>query len=645
VNVERRSWLRGLAGLSTLAGVFGVEVAAAAASDAAAGARLQRAEARRDAMRALVEKWNELASASRSLDGIGRRVDEAWSAIQRAHASDVKAVERASAGVPAVRDAVAARIAALDALEASARLEREAIARVARAPAAALGASVRDAEGALNARRRSETAFEELGRHLDSQGFDGLRAVVGAQQDLAGTRARIVGLQPELEALVAGYERLLRVLAATKAAQKSARDAGWVAARDGPESPTTPAAPALQGATSRALLGYPALESDTAWLGAAEAQNHELDDRAATVARLADAIAYLELIDAGKQATLAAERESLVRQRSVEQPALAQTRARLSTVVADSQTRIARLSGAAQAQKRTIDQLRESIGSAGDEASRTARQVDAEVDALLPAVRSAERAAIAEWEDAYAAVHGAPPLPIARAEVAPPRPAAAPTRAAPAAGVPPPLAGHAYDFFDAWDKEREGYGAYTYVVLRSASDLRTAAVQRRHERLLEIVQHQTDARDVSSSEAPSLNLFCLPVQATRERDRPDLGYGAALANQIKLRMQCGLFTRPELRQRLTGSAGPFLLTVPVRIGATDATTPLLLADLTTYPEAAIRDLATAYMGTLLRDFPRRQTLWKPPVAQKVALSLIWFASETSGLLQTVIPAGQAAPGG
>jgi len=205
--------------------------------------------------------------------------------------------------------------------------------------------------------------------------------------------------------------------------------------------------------------------------------------------------------------------------------------------------------------------------------------------------------------------------------------------------------GHAYDFFDAWDKEREGYGAYTYVVLRSASDLRTPAVQRRHERLLEIVQHQTDARDVSSSEAPSLNLFCIPVQATRERDRPDLGYGAALANQIKLRMQCGLFTRPELRQRLTGSAGPFLLTVPVRIGATDATTPLLLADLTTYPEAAIRDLATAYMGTLLRDFPRRQTLWKPPVAQKVALSLIWFASETSGLLQTVIPAGQATPGG
>ena len=55
MNVERRSWLRGLAGLSTLAGVFGVEVAAAAASDAAAGARLQRAEARRDAMRALVE--------------------------------------------------------------------------------------------------------------------------------------------------------------------------------------------------------------------------------------------------------------------------------------------------------------------------------------------------------------------------------------------------------------------------------------------------------------------------------------------------------------------------------------------------------------------------------------------------------------
>jgi hypothetical protein len=49
------------------------------------------------------------------------------------------------------------------------------------------------------------------------------------------------------------------------------------------------------------------------------------------------------------------------------------------------------------------------------------------------------------------------------------------------------------------------------------------------------------------------------------------------------------------------------------------------------------------MGTLLREFPRQQTLWTPPTPQKVALSMIWFASETSALLQTLIPAAQASP--
>ena len=58
------------------------------------------------------------------------------------------------------------------------------------------------------------------------------------------------------------------------------------------------------------------------------------------------------------------------------------------------------------------------------------------------------------------------------------------------------LRGHAYDFFDTWNGEREGYGAYTYVLLRSAADLEQRYVRRRYEELLSVIQTQSDARDI-----------------------------------------------------------------------------------------------------------------------------------------------------
>ena len=126
-------------------------------------------------------------------------------------------------------------------------------------------------------------------------------------------------------------------------------------------------------------------------------------------------------------------------------------------------------------------------------------------------------------------------------------------------------------------------------------------------------------------------------------DEDDFAATLARADQLKLRVQIGLFTRPELRARMTSSTGPFLVTVPKRIGAANSWSPLLFADLSQYPEGAVRDLALAYMGTLLKDFPTQQALWRPPVPQRVALSMIWFASETSTLVQAAIPAAEARP--
>ena len=72
---------------------------------------------------------------------------------------------------------------------------------------------------------------------------------------------------------------------------------------------------------------------------------------------------------------------------------------------------------------------------------------------------------------------------------------------------------------------------------------------------------------------------------------------------------------------------------------------LLFADLSSYPADAITDLATNYMGSLLKDFPTQQTLWRPPVPQRVALSMIWFGHEAGSLFESAIPPAEARPAG
>ena len=645
MNLQRRGWLRLLVELLWLSAAGVLATTARAAPTAADKTRLQRAQVQRDAMRALVEQWNAVTGAARSLGRSAGQVEDKWGEVTAAHADDMRSAQDASKAVPRLRSAIDARIAALVALQASAQQAREAVARTARAEARSLGAAVRESEAAFKVRRRNEAAFEELGRDLRDSGLQGFDAVLSGQRHLATTRTEMVELQRELDELVASHERLLGRLAAAQAAQLRAREAGWLSGAVEPASPAAQAVPALRGAGSKTLHAYPPLRADTTSRHSATTHNDELDERAAALERLADAITYIELVDGQKSASMAAEHASLVMQRAKAQSALTETRSSLVKDVTDTEARLADLSVAIGSQQRAIDRLRELVVPASDEARQTARQLTTDIGSLLPAVQKAERSAAAEWEDAYLAVYGTrpPPAPPTTPIVEPVAKVGIGDRATASPRPSPSLGGHAYDFFDTWDKERDGYGAYTYMLLRSAEDLRSVAVRQRYERLLDVVQRQTDARDVSRRDAQSLNLFCIPVQASREQARADLAYGAALGCQIKLRMQSGLFTRPELRGRLTSSAGPFLLTLPLRIDAADSSTALLFADLASYPEAAIADLATAYMGTLLQDFPTRQTLWTPPVPQRVALSMIWFASETSALLQTAIPAAQANP--
>lgn len=642
VNAQRRGWLRTAAGLPWLLVSYVVGTEAFAQPSAVALARLERAQARRDAMRDLVRKWKEVAYASGTLDRLAERMDEKWGEITAAHRSDVRSVQQATDAAPRLRGAIESRTAALNFMQAAAKQARDSVARISRADSRALNVVMRDGDATFKDRRRGEAAFEELGRHLSDAGLAGFQAALIAQRNVVATRTKIVKLQQDFDSLIEGQSSLNASIASANAAQRLAQQANWLSGAAEPAARAMQAVPGLKDATTLALKAYPAVQLPSVSDWTAVEHNKELGDRAAEFERMLDAVAYLELVGGPTSGSMSAEYADLVKQRGRAETALASARAQLIKDSADTEVRLADSSAAVRSQQRAIEQLGGLVLPASDEARRMARQVSAEVEALLPAVESAERSAIAEWEEAYLGVYGTTPLKL---QVEPPAPGIGPPRGLPPAkaAAPPRLVGHAYDFFDDWDKERDGYGAYTYVLLRSAGDLQSAAVRSRYERLLEVLQRQTDARDVPSDAARSLNLFCIPVRATRERSLPDLSYSSALGNQVKLRLQTGLFTRTELRGRLTNSTGPFLLTLPLRVNAADSSSALLFADLSDYPEGAIRDLAVAYMGTLLQDFPQQQALWKPPVPQRVALSMIWFASETSALLQTAIPAAQAKP--
>ena len=202
----------------------------------------------------------------------------------------------------------------------------------------------------------------------------------------------------------------------------------------------------------------------------------------------------LELIGSQRSAGMEVERSQLARQRANAETMLTEAKTRLAADLSETVARVAELQGAIGSQQRAIEQLQALVPPARSEAAAVARQVSAQVAALLPGVESAERAATGEWREAYLALRGVYP-----AEAAPSVPPLTAT-ARPGSGTrdlvlaPPPLGGHAYDFFDTWNAERDGYGAYTYVLLRSEEDLRSAPVRARYRRLLDIVRRTKPTR-------------------------------------------------------------------------------------------------------------------------------------------------------
>ncbi|OED45182.1 hypothetical protein AB833_00070 [Chromatiales bacterium (ex Bugula neritina AB1)] len=208
---------------------------------------------------------------------------------------------------------------------------------------------------------------------------------------------------------------------------------------------------------------------------------------------------------------------------------------------------------------------------------------------------------------------------------------------------PGTIRNHAFDLFSSLDTEIKGFGAYTYVLVRSSKDLEKRAVRARYDQLLSTLLTLPDAELFSEEVRKSINVFCIPVENNVgvPEDVRDIKYASVLGHQLKIHVQNGLLNNNKIRHKLFDTPGPFLLTVPGRLTDTTSDSPVLLADLSTYPTDAIADLVNLYKRGLVDEFPEQKTLWKPPVKQRIALFMISLAENTGDLLSQVMPTAQA----
>jgi hypothetical protein len=302
----------------------------------------------------------------------------------------------------------------------------------------------------------------------------------------------------------------------------------------------------------------------------------------------------------------------------------------------------------ARSNTQSIGRMTAAVAPAVDETNQTGTLAQTAAEALEQAADQAYTEARTAWATAYQVAYGTEPVDADAIAAAGATRSGGPTAAPPpppalmAGFAAPSLRSQAYEVFAKWDAEPSGFGSYTYVLLRSRDDLKSPAVQRRFKVLLSILHREQQAQTVPTEQRPQVNVFCIP--GTRSNaDGLDVSYDSDLGNQLKLRAKDAVFTLKAARNRLTTSPGPFLITLPGRIAQEKGDSPLLFADLSTYPDDAIADLVGSYMNGLLDNFPREKTLWKPPVLQRVALMMIHLAANVGELVTDTIPAAEAKP--
>ncbi|MFW2355741.1 hypothetical protein [Hydrogenophaga sp.] len=622
----------------------------AAAPSPAALKALKAAQDRLTQREQLHQQTLRAASEARQLAASVQATRTAWEASRQAGAAARDAVAAATDCQAQVPQALEAQARALDDFVAAQALSTQAVQAVVAADRPSLERAARASDTAFQRRATAEQGADDQREALRSlvQRCSSATRQADMRLDLAFDQQQT--LTRRVTELPAQQRELQTRWAEAAAGHRAAARAGWVGAP--PPDLTLPDGE-VGRSLARAMSPAPTRgqrASDAALLQLRQPPADPLP-RAQSLARLLDAVAYLELVNApsacadaaGCDATKAEQRELAPR------IAQAQEQLRATRLAASAAAReVASLSGPLRvellAHHSALTLADTDLERVLNDAAADSQSADAALRTLQARADSALAQAEADWESAWRQAHGRAPEP--RVNTVPlsaklqmqarPAPSAAMSAAI-------DLRSHAYEFFEGWNTERKGFGAYTYVLMRSDKDLNNADSRRRFTRLLETLQKLPEAHLVDPTQTRHVNLFCIPGTRAEQTGALPVKYDSDLGQQLKLRTQNGLMTRKEVSQRLVASPGPFLITLPGRMADVSSSAPLLFADLSAYPDDAIADLATHYMNGLVNDFPSQQLLWKPPVLQRVALVMIHLATGTGDMVSTLMPTAQAAP--
>lgn len=621
---------------------------------AASEAELRQAER---AARAALQQWQarlrEVEDAAWAAQAPARAADR-YSQLQQQALQAAETARRALAPVqacqaelPGLAQALQSAAAAFDDAVAG---TTGAASGLAQADAAALREQVPAAQRAFAARRLAEQALQRSAQALYGQARSCGQGAASAQRAVERAHRATLALGEAAAALPATHATLRQAL-------DYAATLGGAAAPPGPPLPRL-LPPSLPGdGTARQLAAavapLPALPAapgdDSPWalLQAAAAQQRQ---GLATLARQTDAAALLGVLADTPPDDCApvgcpsfdADRSALARGRAGTRAALTEAQRRQAAAVAALGAALQPLQSAQNAIEAAQQALVAPAEAALADARSASQRAEAALAPLAQVTRQATASAQQAWAEAAARLDDGARL----AGAAPPPPAPAAARPSPplAMAMPPELRSHAHTTFTTLGGEPQGYGAYTYVLMSSAAALDNRDVKRRLLRVVSTLQ-QTSAKSalVSAAQRPRVNLFCIPSAADEDAPAGVMvdRYLGDLGQQALFQTQNALLTHGDLARRLSASPGPFLLTLPKRIHESAPDTPLLLADLSRYEEAAIADLVVAYMDGVLDDFPQRQAQWKPALPLSVGLTLVRWVSAPARIVSSLMPPAAA----
>jgi hypothetical protein len=620
--------------------------------------QLQEATARIDGVDALRKQANDALRKAQRLAATAESLREDLHNAEEAEPVAQSRVQEASDCLKTLREELTTSDAAIDALLLTIRRSNQAVEAAARSPSRRIDQLARESDATFEKRTQAERGLAAQKQRQDQARSECRIALSKANFRVAAEFNRTQYLVSGVRRLREDLRDLVTELDITIAASHAAAAAGWMPFPA--VSVPLPAGERVQ--TLEEALGAPtSTRAPTADASAIEALgSKEADFQTITgdLSRAEDAMTYLDVILAkgerdcrgaacqlfrGEQAAQAERvREARLR--------LTAARARLDAAVMSVEGLLSPLQATLQTNVGLLKRVDAALEPVLAELAHTSSTAQIIASASEAAYVEAQRS----WEEAYLLAFGkaAPSLEVGGGEPRlsleqsgggtklSPTPPIEPT-----SGADGPVIGHVYETISLFDAERPNFGAYTYVLFRSAPEQEAPNVRRRYEQLLKAIRRIPAAHLVNQGDEVRFNLFCIPGRETTSAGDAarNVVYDRELGDQLKLRSLKVFLTLQEVKDRLTATAGPFLITFPKRITDVRSTSPALFADLSGYPADAIADLVNQYMTGLLADFPRQQALWKPPKLQRVALFMMYLVAEGERVLVSPVSAANARP--